>query len=163
SPTEETAMRVLATWIMVGAIAACGGNSSKNDRADARYVPPPLGEGLGAYPFDSSPKTRGGTMTFTNVGAPGWWPRRIDRPMGDPACTYKDGLDTWGGHCCMKEQHTESTKLAPFDEEMTLIMKALILKQLAVYQPNADGAWDMVSSWDKRVGVGNNLAFTQRQ
>ncbi|HEY5955329.1 MAG TPA: hypothetical protein VIV60_02200, partial [Polyangiaceae bacterium] len=40
---------------------------------------------LGQYPIDASPKTRGGTMTFTNIGAAGWWPRRLERPAGDPA------------------------------------------------------------------------------
>lgn len=79
-------------------------------------------------------------MTFTNVGAAGWWPRRLDRPQGDPACDYKDGLDTWGGHCCMKQQATESTTLAPFDEEMTLILKAIDVAQLAIYQPSANVA-----------------------
>jgi hypothetical protein len=99
---------------------------------------------LGAHPFDDSPITRGGTMTFTNVGSEGWWPRRIDREPGDPACDYKDGSDTWGGHCCMTEHETSSTTLAPFDEEMTLILKAIRIKQLAVYQP--DGALD-ASAW----------------
>jgi hypothetical protein len=100
------------------------------------------------------------------VGAPGFWPRRIDRPAGDPACNYKDGLDTWGGHCCMKEEHTESTTLSPFDQEMTLIMKAISLSQLAVYQPKAEApgaAWQLVSSWDKRDGSGRNLTITKNQ
>jgi len=103
-------------------------------------------------------------MTFRNVGAPGWWPRRIDRPAGDAACDYKDGTDTWGGHCCMKQQATESTQLAPFDQEMTLILKAINVKQLAVYQPeDADAdAWQRVSDWDLRRGTGQNLWFTQK-
>ena len=125
---------------------------------------PAAGGGLGEHPTEPSTPTRGGTMTFTNVGAPGWWPRRIDREAGDPACTYKDGTDTWGGHCCMKEQHTTSTTLAPFDEEMTLIMKAIRLKQLAVYQPGADASsWSMVSSWDAQSGHGSNLVVTEGQ
>lgn len=128
-------------------------------------TPPPLGSGLGAYPTDMSPPSRGGTMTFSNVGAPGWWPRRIDRPAGDPACAYKDGKDTWGGHCCMKEQHSDSTHLAPFDEEMTLIVKAIDLKQVAVYQPTPSdtSTWGLVSAWDRRNGTGQNLTFTQGQ
>lgn len=128
-----------------------------------RDTPPALGEGLGAYPVDPTPPSRGGTMTFTNVGAPGSWPRRINRPNGDPACTYKDGKDTWGGVCCMKEQQTTSTKLAPFDEEMTLILKAIDVKQVAVYQPGQnDGTnWGLVSAWDRRTKTGQNLGFTQ--
>ncbi|MFT3765925.1 MAG: DUF2403 domain-containing lipoprotein [Minicystis sp.] len=122
------------------------------------------GGGLGEHPVEPSTPTRGGTMTFTNVGAPGWWPRRIDREAGDPACTYKDGTDTWGGHCCMKEQSTTSTTLAPFDEEMTLIMKDIRLEQLAVYQPGADpSSWSMVSAWDAQSGHGKNLVVTEGQ
>jgi hypothetical protein len=121
-------------------------------------------DALGAYPFTPSTVTRGGTMTFTNVGAPGWWPRRIDREAGDPACTYKDGTDTWGGHCCMTEAMTTSDSLAPFDEEMTFIVKAIDVKQLAVYQPKGDAlaaTWDRVTAWDRRTNSPENLWFTQ--
>ena len=119
---------------------------------------------LGAYPLTASPVTRGGTMTFRNVGAAGSWPRRIDREAGDPACDYKDGTDTWGGHCCMKQQTTDSTRLAPFDQEMTLILKAIDVKQLAVYQPDAasENTWRRVTDWDRRTGTGANLWFTQK-
>lgn len=99
-------------------------------------------------------------MTFTNVGAPGFWGRRIDRAAGDPACDYKDGTDTWGGHCCMKKQSTTSDRLAPFDEETTLILKAVDVKQLAVYQPGGE-TWNLVSAWDRRTRAGQNLGFTQ--
>ncbi len=121
-------------------------------------------DALGAYPYTSSPVTRGGTMTFTNVGAPGWWPRRLDRELGDPACDYKDGTDTWGGHCCQQRFATSSENLAPFDEEMTLILKAIEVKQLAIYQPSsslADADWERITSWDRRTG-GENLWFTQQ-
>jgi hypothetical protein len=108
-------------------------------------------------------------MTFRNVGAPGWWPRRIERKAGDAACDYKDGTDTWGAHCCMKQQATVSSALAPFDEEMTLILKAIDVKQLAVYQPGptaaqtpGESAWQRVSDWDHRGGPGHNLWFTQK-
>lgn len=127
-------------------------------------APPPLGTGLGVHPSDDTSVTRGGTMTFTNVGAPGSWPRRIDRERGDSACNYKDGNDTWGGHCCQKEQRTESTRLAPFDAEMTLIMKAITVKQIAVYQPTSDTSpWSLVSAWDDRSHTGQNLMLTQKQ
>lgn len=121
----------------------------------------PLDGGVGAYPTEPSKPTRGGTMTFTNVGAPGWWPRRVDRPAGDPTCNVKDGNDTWGGRCCLKEQHTDSTTLAPFDQEMTLILKAMNVKQLAVYQPGrSDAGWSLVSSWDRRSRSAQNLVLT---
>lgn len=120
---------------------------------------------LGAYPIPSSAKTRGGTMTFTNVGAPGFWPRRINNGAGDPACTYKDGTDTWGGPCCMTEHATTSSALSPFDEELTLILKAIDIKQLAVYQPaSAPPAtgWARVTAWDARSQRAENLWFTQQ-
>ncbi len=142
---------------------AAAGGSGASATGGAGNQPSGLGSGLGAYPTGTSDLTLGGSMTFTNVGAPGWWPRRIDRAAGDPACDYKDGTDTWGGHCCMKQQHTESGQLAPFDEEMTLILKAIDLKQVAVYQPqgSASNQWSLVSAWDRRKGNGQNLAFTQ--
>ena len=130
----------------------------------APAAPPALDAGVGAYPTDDSPPTRGGTMTFTHVGAAGWWPRRIDRESGDPACNVKDGTDTWGGACCLTEEHTDSTTLAPFDQEMTLILKALDLKQLAVYQPApADTGWALVSAWDRRTQAAQNLTLTTDQ
>lgn len=156
-------------------ILACACGSTRDDGAGGKGGAGPSGStstsagtgaggDLGMPPTDPGTPTRGGTMTFTNVGAPGWWPRRIDREKGDPACTYKDGTDTWGGHCCMKEQHTMSTTLAPFDQEMTLIMKAIRLKQLAVYQPSADASsWSRVSSWDAQSGHGSNLVVTEGQ
>jgi len=121
-------------------------------------------DALGAYPFTASSVTRGGTMTFRNVGAAGSWPRRIEREAGDPACDYKDGTDTWGAHCCMKQQTTNSTQLAPFDQEMTLILKAIDVKQLAVYQPasTSENSWRRVTDWDRRTGSGSNLWFTQK-
>ncbi|MES1182887.1 MAG: DUF2403 domain-containing lipoprotein [Myxococcales bacterium] len=117
---------------------------------------------LGAFPYLPSPVTRGGTMTFSNIGAPGSWPRRLDRPAGDAACNYKDGTDTWGGHCCQESHETESARLAPFDEEMTLIVKAINIKQLAVYQPSAarTSSWTRVTAWDQR-GKSENIWFTQ--
>lgn len=123
----------------------------------------PDSDALGAFPYTPSPITRGGTMTFSNIGAPGWWPRRLNREAGDPACTYKDGEDTWGGHCCQEQFQTDSEDLAPFDEEMTLILKAIEVKQLAVYQPTAeaeDASWGRVTAWDGR-GFQENLWFTQ--
>ena len=124
----------------------------------------PSGPELGEFPFLDSPTTRGGTMTFLNIGAPGAWPRRLDRPSGDPACDYKDGEDTWGGHCCQTLHHTTSDRLAPFDEEMTLILKAISVKQLAIYQPQdtePGSAWRRVTSYDQR-GTTDNLWFTQQ-
>ncbi len=142
-----------------------GSRAGAGGQAEAGAGNVPLdGDALGAYPVPSSPVTRGGTMTFTNIGAPGWWPRRLDREAGDPACDYKDGTDTWGGHCCQARHQTTSDRLAPFDEEMTLILKTIGVKQLAIYQPQSDTSdteWARVTAWDERNAAGQNLWFTQ--
>ena len=147
----------------LGGTAALAGAASSGGNTSA--VGATTSAPLGAYPVASSTKTRGGTMTFTNVGAPGWWPRRIDRPAGDPACTYKDGTDTWGGHCCMTEQSTTSSAVSPFDEELTLILKVVDVKQLAIYQPASTqtaAPWARVTAWDARSTRSENLWFTQQ-
>ena len=136
--------------------AARGGNSGTAGATSSAGA-------LGAYPVAPSAVTRGGTLTFTNIGAKGWWPRRIDRAAGDPACDYKDGTDTWGAHCCMKQNATASTTLSPFDEEMVLILKAIDVKQLAVYQPRGtEPDFVRVTAWDRRNNVADNLWFTQK-
>ena len=150
-----------------GSGAPGGARGGSDSGASHSGGTPPLGEpgdALGAFPYTDSPVTKGGTITFSNIGAPGSWPRRLDREAGDPACDYKDGTDTWGGHCCMTSHETSSTELAPFDEEMTLIVKAIDIKQLAVYQPASEGGaadWRRVSSWDSRTRSSENLWFTQ--
>lgn len=145
-----------------GASNATGGLSAEGGGTTGSAGRAP--DALGAHPFTPSTVTRGGTITFTNIGAAGWWPRRIDRPAGDAACNYKDGTDTWGAHCCMKQNSTSSASLSPFDQEMVLILKALEVKQLAVYQALAKGSarFDRVTSWDQRSRVAENLWFTQQ-
>src|SRR6478735_6134274 len=167
----------VALGLMLGWMGACNqresrqasgesgssGSTPNAGGAGSEDADVPSGPELGEFPFLDSPTTRGGTMTFLNIGAPGAWPRRLDRPSGDPACDYKDGTDTWGGHCCQKTYQTKSDKLAPFDQEMTLIVKAINIKQLAVYQPSsaANAAWDRVTAWDQR-GRSENIWFTQK-
>lgn len=115
------------------------------------------------HTVDASVVTRGGTMTFTNIGATGWWPRRLNKPNGDAACDYKDGTDTWGGVCCMEKHFTESDRISPFDEEMILILKTLNVKQLAVYQPAKSSpatSWELISFFDDRDTAASNLVFT---
>jgi hypothetical protein len=142
--------------------ATASGGTQTDNEGGGPGAPPTPGGALGAYPFAPSPLTQGGTLTFTNVGAPGFWPRRLNREAGDPACDYKDGADTWGGHCCLAKHHTASDRLAPFDEEMTLILKAVRVKQFAVYQPGASERWSRVSAWDERTRTSHNLWLTQR-
>jgi len=154
-----------------GSADGSGGTSSDGEAgaepggaSSGGSLPTPPDDALGAFPPDDSPISKGGTITFTNIGALGSWPRRLDREAGDPACDYKDGTDTWGSHCCMTLHETDSTELSPFDEEMTLIVKAIDIKQLAIYQPSSgsDAAdWQRVTGWDRRTSAGENLWFAQ--
>jgi hypothetical protein len=64
----------------------------------------------------------------------------------------------------MKRQDTASSTLSPFDQEMTLILKAIDLQQLAIYQPDAatsGASWRRVTAWDVRTRRSENLWFTQ--
>ncbi|GEM_PF-798329 len=150
-----------ATTARTGGTLSVGGTAASSTSGAAGGS---AASALGAYPVASSTKTRGGTMTFTNIGAAGWWPRRLDRPVGDPGCDYKDGTDTWGGHCCMTQAHTTSNALSPFDQELTLILKAINVRQLAIYQPSSttSSTWARATSWDARTQRSENLWFTQQ-
>ena len=58
-----------------------------------------------------------------------------------------------------------STTLSPFDEEMVLILKAIDVKQLAVYQADSatSTSYARVTSWDRRSkATPENLWFTQK-
>lgn len=144
-----------------GGTASSSAGGGGSTATGTKLTPPPLEDGLGAYPSSDPAATLGGTMTFTNVGAAGYWARRLNREAGDPGCDLKDGLDSWGGHCCLGRHDTTSTTLAPFDEEMTLLLKMVRVKQLAVYQPSTNDRWSLVSAWDDRTAIAQNLWFTE--
>lgn len=99
----------------------------------------------------------GGTMTFQNIGALGWWGRRIEATEGDPRCDVEaKWLEySWGGKefCCRTKHQVTTDKISPFNEELTMVLDGpLRIKQLAVYQPLSDstGAWAIRSFWDRR-------------
>ncbi|AGP34555.1 DUF2403 domain-containing lipoprotein [Sorangium cellulosum] len=109
------------------------------------------------YPTESvGPVTRGGTMTFQNIGAPGYWGRRIEAEPGDPRCDVESATlsFSWGDEFCCRTRHeVTSASLSPFNEQMTLILRGpLRVKQLAVYQPRGAGdRWVRRSFWDRRA------------
>lgn len=100
--------------------------------------------------------TRGGTMTFTNIGAAGYWGRRIEAEPGDPRCDVQsETIDYgWGSEfCCRTSHEVTSDQLTPFNEQLTMVLEGpLRVKMLAVYQPLAasDGPWAIRSFWDRR-------------
>lgn len=101
--------------------------------------------------------TRGGTLTFTNIGAPGYWGRRIEAAPGDSRCDVQsETIDFgWGSEfCCRTKHEVTSNRLTPFDEQLTMVLDGpLRVKQFAVYQPLADnaGPWAIRSFWDRRT------------
>jgi len=102
--------------------------------------------------------TRGGTMTFTNIGAAGYWGRRIEAQPGDPRCDMESKTInySWGGSefCCRQKHEVTSDLLTPFNEQITMVLDGpLRVKQVAVYQPlqKNDGPWAIRSFWDRRT------------
>lgn len=139
---------------------ACSGQGAGSAGAPAGPGPSPggLDQGLGAAPFQSGEldaSSRGGTITFQQIGAPGWYPR-----VGDPAVGPCDVTHT--SSCCRNTHTIAGDALTPWDEELILTLRGpMEVKQLAVYQPAAGGdAWRLVSAWDRRApGAGQGLAF----
>jgi len=108
---------------------------------------PPVDGGLGPAPIDPSeedPPSHGATITFTQIGAKGWYPSRRD-----PATGPCDALST--AECCLAKHDVTSDALTPWDDELTMTLRGpMLVKQLAVYQPASDDAgapWQLVSGW----------------
>ncbi|HVK74001.1 MAG TPA: DUF2403 domain-containing lipoprotein [Kofleriaceae bacterium] len=110
-----------------------------------------------AEPTNTGAPTRGGTLTFTNIGAPGYWGRRIEAEPGDPRCDVQsETIDYgWGSEFCCRTRHeVASDQLTPFNEQLHMVLDGpLRVKQLAVYQPlgRNDGPWAIRSFWDRRT------------
>ncbi|PCC73734.1 Glycine-rich protein domain [Nannocystis exedens] len=108
-------------------------------------------------PNNDGEPTRGGTLTFTNIGAPGYWGRRIEAEPGDPRCDVQsETIDFgWGSEFCCRTRHeVTSDRLTPFNEQLHLVLEGpLRVKALAVYQPlgASDGPWGIRSFWDRRT------------
>ena len=108
-------------------------------------------------PTNTGPVTRGGTLTFTNIGAPGYWGRRIEAQPGDPRCDVQsETIDFgWGSEFCCRTRHeVSSNQLTPFNEQLTMVLDGpLRVKQFAVYQPLSGngGPWAIRSFWDSRT------------
>lgn len=119
---------------------------------------PPVGSGLGAASFASGEldaASNGGTITFQNIGAAGWYAR-----VRDPAVGACDVSQT--STCCRGKHDIASDALTPWDEDLVMTLRGpLTVKQLAVYQPSgASGGWSLVSAWDERTkSAAAGLAF----
>lgn len=111
-------------------------------------------DGLGPASFDDGeldPPSHGGTITFEQIGAPGWYPSRRDPAVG-PCDAYSSG------ECCLAQHDVTGDQLTPWDEDLVLTLRGpMQVKQLAVYQPQDADAWALVSAWDADTSAG--LAF----
>ncbi len=124
-------------------------DGSASETSDAATLPP-IGDGLGAATFvsgDLDAPSNGGTITFQNIGAPGWYPR-VEDPTTGKCDVSKNGT------CCLGKHEISSDALTPWDEDLILTLRGpLLVKQFAVYQPSdpAGGpSWSLVSGWDDR-------------
>ena len=96
-------------------------------------------------------------MTFTNIGAKGYWGRRIEAQAGSASCNVQSEIlkFPWGDESCCRTKHdVTSDKISPFNEELGLVLDGpLRIKQLVVYQPldATDGNWAIRSFWDRRT------------
>lgn len=118
----------------------------------------PTGGGLGPAQFaegELDAPSHGGTITFQQIGAPGWYPSRRDPELGPCDAYEADG-------CCLAKHDIAGDQLTPWDEDLIFTLRGpLQLKQFATYRPDGADAWSLVSRWDSRApGDGQGVAFT---
>jgi hypothetical protein len=105
-------------------------------------------DGGGAAQLDgglADSPSNGGTITFQDIGAAGWFPSRRD-----PAVGPCDAEQT--SSCCLGKYEITSDKLTPWDEDLIMTLRGpMVVKQLVTYQPGSDATqWQLVSEWDDR-------------
>lgn len=135
---------------------------SSGDEPSGGTNPDPSGDpsgGLGPADFaegELDAPSNGGTITFQQIGAPGWYPSRRDPAVGPCDAYEADG-------CCLAQHDVSGDQLTPWDEDLILTLRGpLQLKQFAAYQPASgdSGQWELVSGWDERTpDAGEGLAF----
>src|SRR5262249_23160991 len=127
-----------------GASVGPESSASSAETASASTGLPPVGDGLGAAQFgpgDLDSPSNGGTITFQQMGAPGWSPSRRD-----PASGGCDALKT--DTCCLAKENITSDALTPWDQDLIMTLRGpMDVKQFATYQPDPKDAsqWQLVS------------------
>lgn len=106
-------------------------------------------DGGGAAALDgglTASPSNGGTITFQDIGAAGWFPSRRDPAVGP--CDAENSND-----CCLTQYNITSNQLTPWDEDLIMTLRGpMIVKQLVTYQPGTDASqWQLVSEWDDRA------------
>jgi Tos1-like cell wall protein len=123
-------------------------------------MPPVSGGGLGAAQFatgELDPASNGGTITFEDIGAAGFY-----RSRRDPTTGPCDAVNT--AACCMTKLTIPGDDLTPWDGDLIMSLRGpLVLKQFATYEPAASaGSWELVSAWDSRSPTASQgIAFDQ--
>lgn len=151
--------------------ATSGGDTPSLPDTNGGLAPPTLDPnatalGLGGA-VNNGNVTSGGTITFRNIGAEGWWARRFNAAAGASVCDVEDDtidLGAAGGNvsCCRGKHTTTSVNLSPFDEQMTFILRGpMHIKQMAVYQPSTEAdMWARASAWTQSAAAADNIKFT---
>ena len=122
-----------------GGMHAGGGGGAMGTRDDAAVGDP----------------SHGGTITFQDLGAPGFYPSRRDPSSGECSAYRRDA-------CCMARHEIRSDALTPWNEELIMTLRGPLLAQrITVYQPSASAAqWDRVADWRVRAASeARGLAF----
>lgn len=134
-----------------GGVGADDGGNTEDGGVD--------GDGLGPADFDDDeldPPSQGGTITFQEIGAPGWYPSRRDPEVGP--C---DAYDANG--CCMARRDIDGDQMTPWDEDLVFTLRGpMLIKQFAAYRPLGEeaGDWSMVSGWsDDAPASSQGVAF----
>ena len=128
---------------------AGGGNGGGTSAAGGGgNVIPPI-DGGGAASLDgglTDSPSNGGTITFQDIGAAGWFPSRRDPAVGP--CDAENTSD-----CCLTKYNITSNQLTPWDEDLIMTLRGpMVVKQLVTYQPGNDASqWQLVSEWDDRT------------
>jgi hypothetical protein len=137
-------------------------SGSPGDGASVVVDAQPVTSGLGPAQFgpgDLDPPSNGGTITFEQIGATGWYPSIRDPAKGP--CTVDTDA---GGSCCLDQYTITSNALTPWSEELIMTLRGpMVVKQLAVYQPSSAQSgtdWSLVSAWDDRTpGQTSGVAY----
>ena len=127
-----------------------GDESGEDSTGGGGLGPPEFAEG------ELDAPSHGGTITFQQIGAAGWYPSRRDPAVG-PCDVYA------ANGCCLAKHDVAGDQLTPWHEDLILTLRGpLQVKQFAAYRPvdGDGGAWSLVSGWDERwPDEGQGLAF----
>jgi hypothetical protein len=93
-------------------------------------------------PGTGDPPSHGGTITFVDIGAPGWFPSRRDPAVGP--CDALQSSD-----CCLARYQISTDQLTPWDEDLIMTLRGpMVVKNIVTYQPATDpSSWELVSAW----------------